>query len=149
MSWSEYNGDTVHDMYVDGMYANCGNNPYSDCDEQGGYIYAPAALKPEKLTPIQKCQRSIGRLQAAIDNDRRRLAKREAYLAKVKEDSRKYRKGLNRIREAEERLARNTQALEEKRAELAVLKRDYRKRLAIGLSLLCLAIASIMLCIFG
>ena len=72
MSWDGYNGDTVHDMYVDGFYANCGSDSYFGFDEPAYYVM-PYKPKPQKLTPIQKCEREIGNIRGRIGSDKQRI----------------------------------------------------------------------------
>lgn len=147
MSWSEYNGDPVHDMYVDGYYANC------ESDSYGGYnypvYYGPITPKPRRRTPIQKCKREIGRLKDSITRNEQRIIALEAELATMKEGSKSYRKTLNRLTFAKTRLEIDTKKMEEQSAKLARFKADYRHRLIIGIIIASICIPIILLCIIA
>ena len=148
MSWDGYNGDTVHDMYVDGFYANCGSDSYFGFDEPAYYVM-PYKPKPQKLTPVQKCEREIGNIRGRIGSDKQRIPALRENLAKLEDGTGRYKKILLRLETAEKRLAKNTALLEKKQAELAELKSDYKRRLKIGIVIASICIPIIILSVIA
>lgn len=145
MSWREYNGDTMHDMYVDGFYANCESDSYSGYDRP--LYYAPGKRKPQKSTPIQNCERKIGKLKEIIIQNKQRIRALEANLAILKEGTRRYRKALDRLILAKKQLETDTKKLEEQTAKLAMLKANFRRRLIIGIIIASICIPIIIISI--
>lgn len=145
MSWSEYNGDTVHDMYVDGFYADCESDSYSGYDHP--LYYAPGTPKPQKSTPIQKCERKIGRLKGSIMRNNQRIRALEANLATLKEGTRRYRKILDRLTLAKKQVETDTKKLEEQMAKLVRLKTEFKRRLIIGIIIASICIPIIIISI--
>lgn len=147
MSWREYNGDTVHDMYVDGFYSNCESDSYSGYDRP--LYYAPGKPKPQKSTPVQICERKIGTLKDSIIRNKQRIRALEANLAILKEGTRRYRKALDRLILAKKQLETDTKKLEEQTARLARLKTEFKHRLIIGIIIASICILIIIISIIA
>ena len=106
--WSGYNGDTVHDMWVDGMYGQDGyDDSYGYTRNYGGYV----PMKRKRRSELERARSRVESQMAVIKSYHRKIANVEAKLSRNPSDT-NIMKRLHKLR----------RALAEEEARLPVLK---------------------------